>query len=150
MGWRDESLRRGLRPHRCAKLIAPTCSDPKGSCRRTATSTWPSMPTRSRRSARTHPTSTRPRARLSIGLTSTDLPSDQSSVFLLCRRASSNKPPQGLRAATTSSASSYDPTRSYRSRTSFATRLFAAATRTIRALYKIATASRLYSLPEQV
>ena len=66
------------------------------------------------------------------------------------RHKMTNKPPQGLRAATTSSASSYDPTRSYRSRTSFATRLFAAATRTIRALYKIATASRLYSLPEQV
>ena len=32
------------RPHRCSKLIAPTCGDPKGSCRRTATSTWPSMP----------------------------------------------------------------------------------------------------------
>ena len=153
MGWRDESLRRGLRPHRCAKLIAPTCGGPKGSCRRTATSTWPSMPTRSRRSARTHPTSTRPRARLLIRLTSTDLPSDQFSVFLLSVQKGvmmTNKPPQGLRAATTSSASSYDPTRSYRSRTSFATRLFAAATRTIRALYKIATASRLYSLPEQV
>ena len=42
------------RPHRCSKLIAPTCGDPKGSCRRTATSTWPSMPTRSRRSIREH------------------------------------------------------------------------------------------------
>ena len=50
----------------------------------------------------------RPRARLLIRLTSTDLPSDQFSVFLLQKGVMmTNKPPQGLRAATTSSASSY-------------------------------------------
>ena len=91
----------GLRPHCCAKFIAPTCGHmhPEGSCRRTATSTWPSMPTRSRRSARTHLTSTRPRARLLIRLTSTDLPSDQFSVFLLQKGVMmTNEPPQGCAA----------------------------------------------------
>ena len=61
----------------------------------------------------THPTSTRPCARLLIRLTSTDLPSDQFSVLLLQKGVMmTNEPPQGLCGATTSSASSYDPTRS--------------------------------------
>ena len=47
----------------------------------------------------THPTSTRPRARLLIRLTSTDLPSDQFSVFLLQKGVMmTNEPPQGCAA----------------------------------------------------
>jgi len=47
----------------------------------------------------THPTSTRPCARLLIRLTSTDLPSDQFSVFLLQKGVMmTNEPPQGCAA----------------------------------------------------
>ena len=114
---------------------------------------WPSMPTRSRRSTRTHPTSTRPRARLLIGLTSTDLPSDQSSVFLLQKGVMmTNKPPKGLRAPPQLPRLHRihsDPIKDMFA-DFLATRLCVGRQRGLLEPDKIAMASRLYRLPEQV
>ena len=108
---------------------------------------------RSRRSTRTHPTSTRPRARLLIGLTSTDLPSDQFSVLLLQKGVMmTNKPPKGLRAPPQLPRLHRihsDPIKDMFA-DFLATRLCVGRQRGLLEPDKIAMASRLYRLPEQV
>ena len=113
VGWRDGSLhvRRGLRPHCCTKFIVPThaAMHPEGSCRRTATSILLAFDahTLEKICENTSNLNSTSCPTFDSAYTSTDLPSDQFSVFLLQKDVMmTNEPPQGLRGATTSSASS--------------------------------------------